>query len=319
MNPRGTKGTATCRVFLLAGLLLGQATTATGETLSLKHLFTVQEAARDESLERPASIAVDTLRGEVYLSDRMRKEILIYDEEGRFLQRIGKSSGIQIPFHIAVSPPGILVVGEQDLPELAVIEMGETRPLKIDLKTDLSPPLLSGGITVRSDGEIFVVERFGKSVFRIDRNAGSVDRFFSGTLPSSGECAFQDVTTTRDDRVIVLSSKGHAIHVLDKNGKELKRFGFHGSRPENFSFPTAVTLGPKGTIWIVDSFQHSIKVFDPDGSFLGEFGEMGTDEGKFFFPIDIAFGKGKRLVVLEKGVPRFQAFQLVDSNESENR
>ncbi len=308
----GHAGGPLVRAILLVGTFFVGSGTARGEALSIKHLFTVREAARDEGLERPASIAVDTLRGEVYVSDRMRKEILIYDEEGRFLQKIGGQSGIQIPSCLAVTPSGTLVVGEKTFPVLAFLEMGGNRPAKIDLKLDGSTDILSGGISVRSDDEIFLVERFGTRVIRVNRKTGSVERFFpvaAGTAPKGIE--FQDVIATPDRGVIGLSSKGRAVYILDERGEIVKRFGEHGSRAENVSFPTAAALGPKGAIWIVDSFQHSIKVFRQDGSFCGEFGEMGTDDGKFFFPIDIAFGKGSRFFVLEKGVPRFQAFQLL--------
>jgi DNA-binding beta-propeller fold protein YncE len=301
------------------GIVLLETTVAAGETPSLNHLFAVRDAARDESLVRPASIAVDTLQGEVYLSDRNRKEILIYSEEGYFLQRIGRDSGIQIPFHLAVNPTGDLIVSEQDLPEIVFLETSGTPKAKFELKIDNSTDFLSGGITVGSDGNVYLVERFGRNIVRIDRKTGGVEKFFSDTISSLGEIEFQDVVTTRDGKIIAVSSKGHAIHVLDDTGNVLKQFGTHGSKAKNFSFPTAAAIGPEGTIWVVDTFQHSIKVFHPDGSFYGEFGEMGTDEGKFFFPIDIAFGKGRKLFVLEKGIPRFQAFELQYPDEGEEK
>jgi streptogramin lyase len=213
---------------------------------------------------------------------------------------------------MAVDPGGYLVVGEQDLPDLWIIETTGRGARKLSLNVEPSGDILPGGLLVEPDGDIVIAERFGRDVVRLNRTSGTVEGILEGVGRFEEEFELQDIVRMPDGRSILISSKGYVVHVVDATGKTLHRFGLHGSRTDHFSFPVAAAIGPNGNLWIVDTFQHTLKVFALDGTFIGEILEMGSRPGQLFFPVDLAFGRDGRLYTLEKGVPRLQAFQLIE-------
>jgi sugar lactone lactonase YvrE len=291
-------------IFVSGGLIWAE------ETPALKLLFSIGEAERDEPLLKPGSIDVDTLRGEVYVTDRGNSEIYVYDETGRFLQRIRKDLKVNAPDELLVDRSGNLVVCEQDLPMLWLLDHQGSVIEEVQLKLDGSERFLPGGMCTDIGGAVLVVERFGDKVVRINKTDRSIEQWPVDLGKQENIIELQDILTLGDGKTILLSSKGYAVRILDREGVLVNKFGEHGSKRNEFSFPTAFALGPKGKLWIVDTFQHSVKVFNQDGSFFKEYGRMGSKPGKFFFPNDIAFGRGGKLYILEGGNARFQVFQV---------
>ncbi len=295
--------------FLLLFFIFVLSSRAAGDP-DLRYLFSVLEADRGVPLLRPGSIAVDTLKGEVYLTDRGRKAIFLYSESGRFLQEFGKEVGLHIPFYLLVDPSVHLVVGEQDRPVLWLLDLKGRVLDEIRLIDDDKEGILPGGISPGPGDNLYVASRYGNSVVKVNLTEKRVDDWYSYPEGQDDGIEIQDIIALEDGRVILLSSRGSVVHVLDGEGRPLVRFGRHGSTEDEFSFPSAFALGPDGKLWIIDTFQHSVKVFDLDGTFIGEFGEMGTEPGRLFFPVDLAFGRGGKLFILERGKARLQAFQL---------
>jgi len=299
---------------LLAGLFHVGPAQAAG-SLSIDLLFTIDRAEPDGRLLKPGGIDCDTLRGEIYLADRGRKEVLVYDEAGRFLRKIDRSSGIRIPFRLLVDPSGTLIVGEERESKLRYTDL-TGRPIgEESLIMDPDTGILPGGMAIGTGGDLLVVDRFGEGVWRINRMAGRPERFFDPAGRDDGKIELQDIALTREGKAIIISSKGYGVRVIDPAGIPMTRFGAHGSQPSDFSFPISVAIDRRGRLWVVDTFQHAVKVFLQDGTFVTELGGMGTEPGRFFFPVDITFGSDNRLYVLEKGVPRFQAFQVHEPDE----
>jgi hypothetical protein len=303
----------TCRrfsfEFLLLFFILIGSSRAIGDP-DHRLLFSVLEAGRGVTLIKPSSIAVDTLKGEVYLTDRGRRAIFLYNESGQFLQEFGKEIGLHIPYCLMVDPSLHLVAGEQDKPKLWLLDLKGRILDEISLISDDKEGILPGGVSPGPEDNLFVVNRYGNSVIKVNLAEKRVDNWYTHPENQDGGIELQDIITLEDRRVLLLSSRGSVVHVLDAEGRPLIKFGRHGSTEDEFSFPSAFAIGPRGKLWIIDTFQHSVKVFDLDGTFINEFGEMGTEPGELFFPIDIAFGRGGKLFILEKGKARLQAFQL---------
>ncbi len=277
---------------------------------ALKFLFSVDETGRYEKLQRPVSIGVDMVRSEIYIADAGERKIFLYDETGRFLQEMGRDLEPKAPYGLFVHDSGNLVVAEQDLPRLELLDHTGSVVGEVPLEPGESERFLPGGMCSDRSGMVYVCERFGDKVLRVDLSERRSERWPFDPGGQDDAVELQDILPLGDGKMMLLSSKGSVVRVVDGNGKVVRRFGMHGAKADEFSFPTAFALGREGRVWIVDTFQHSVKVFNQDGSFFKEYGRMGSEPGNFFFPNDIAFGKDGRLYVLDGGNRRLQAFQV---------
>jgi hypothetical protein len=310
-------------LILLLFILAGSGVTAGGGTgggSGWDFLFSVEEAEHDEPLLKPGAIAVDTIRNEVYISDRGRRQVIVYDQEGRYLHKLRLDRTLRIPFKLAVAGNGTLVIGEQDMPRIWSVGRDQVGMEPIDLKSSSRGRFSPGGMGFDSGGRLLVAGRFGRDVMRLDMDSRNTGLFYTFPKEENEGVALQDVVQgARGGETILISSRGYAVHVIGRDGRLVNHFGLHGSSAGKFSFPIAGAVGPRGKLWIVDTFQHAVKVYSEDGTFVKEYGEMGTEPGKLFFPLDIAFGSRGRLFILEKGIARFQAFKVPVTDRPNNK
>lgn len=180
-------------------------------------------------------------------------------------------------------------------------EFGWRTPVKQDGK-----PI---GLTVHTDGRIFVADTHYHRVLIYDDRGTLLDQF--GQL-GNGDGQFQLPTD------VAIDEEGF-IYVSEYNGNDrITRWSpdlvFVGqiSPPLidglDLKRPAGIDVDAEQTLWIADACNHRIIRLSREGQVLAVFGEMGAEPGQLRYPYDITVTPEQTLLVCEYGNNRLQWF-----------
>jgi DNA-binding beta-propeller fold protein YncE len=274
----------------------------------LRRTAVFKDEKGERALRSPLSLVRDEKSGDLVISSFESGEVVILDNNGLLLTRLGADAGLVTPYGVALDRAGRIYVGEVRTGHLKVFSPGGILTDEIDLSERLGRTVSPGRITLGKDDRIYVADLNGNEILVLTltgdfvRSIGKFD-YLQKAGPAGG------------GRVVGISAQGKAVRVFDEKGTLLRSFGDHGdSSDRNVSFPTGFAVDSRGRLWIADPFQHRLKVFSQDGEFLFNFGrlEETSESGGFFFPVDLCFGDRGELFVLEKGAERVQVFSVGD-------
>ena len=114
-------------------------------------------------LVRPSGLAVDSVRGLLYVADPGRHEVLVYDLDGRFIRAFGGRGGepgrFNFPTNVAVAPDGRLLVTDALNFRVQIFGVdGQVERVFGDLGDGLGDLARPKGIGLDSEGHVYVVE-----------------------------------------------------------------------------------------------------------------------------------------------------------------
>ena len=165
---------------------------------------------------------------------------------------------------------------------------------------------VSYGVSVNSDGNIFICEEDGLKVRDFEGNE-MIESTIQKTIDSL-ELEPVDVSIGLDDQIVLVA--GSQVVILNKEGKLIKSFGSFGDEDGQFFGPYGVDVDEEGRIVVADTENHRIQVFDNDGSFLRSFGSKGSHEGQFSGPSRVVVDRDGNLVISDSGNDRIQVFDI---------
>lgn len=262
-------------------------------------------------LRSPLAIARDAKGGELVVSSFEAGEVVLLDESGALIKRIGSQAGLVTPYGVAVDPAGRIYVSELRTGRLKVLSPGGILIDQIDLGSAMGRTVSPGRVTLGEGGLVYVADLAGNEILVLDGRGDLVRSL--GTFDY-----LQKAGPAGQRRIVGLSAMGTAVKLFSGEGALLRSFGEHGDEAEkNISFPTGFAVDGRGRLWIADAFQHRLKVFSMQGEFLFNVGrvEERAGDGGFLFPVDLCFGEEGELFVLEKGADRIQVFRVGDLQE----
>jgi len=241
-------------------------------------------------------------RSEFVVADALNDRVVFFDTLGNYLYDFKLGDDQHNPFGIAVNSADEIILSAMDSPELWIYD-GDGRYLD---KLALPDSVLPGRVEIDSVDNIFIVNRAGTGILKLDKTGTVLDRYETHSKPikPSGLCFKQN------GDLLMISIEGSAIVGFGQPGQVKYYHGEHGRRPEDFSHPTAALVDSHGILWVIDSFRHHIKRFDRDGKFIDFIGERGLNAGNFYFPVDLKMTDSGILGVLEKGSGRLQLFRV---------
>lgn len=242
-------GTRSIRVYRTSGAFLFSFNAISNETTST-------------TLLTPVHVAVDDA-GDVYVTDRMRHGIFVFDEDGNYERTIepnGDATFPWLPLSVRVDEQGAMYVG--DIPGTTVHRI----------------------IVLDEDSRITTM--FGRA--GLVRDAMSEPGVFSypnGIAVTPG---------TGDDR---------EIFVADSNNRRIQVFSLKGSfkrfiRTEGT--PRGIAIDSKKRLYVGDVLSHQVDVFTLEGERLGSFGTQGIGPGQFRYPEDVALDARGRIYVADR-------------------
>jgi len=201
------------------------------------------ELPRRSEFVEVAGVATDS-QDRVFVFNRGRVPVLIFDRDGRFASSWGES--------VFVRPHG-MTIGPDDA---------------VYITDDLDH-------TVRKftpDGELMMT--LGTSGHPSETGASSQD--FRTIERSAGPFHFPtNVALGADGSLYITDGYGNArVHKFSKDGQHLFSWGEPGTGPGQFRLPHGIAVGLDGTVVVADRENSRLQFFSPDGGFLKEWTEI---------------------------------------------
>jgi DNA-binding beta-propeller fold protein YncE len=285
--------------FILTALAVAfSAPPAPAAEIEPRHMFSIDGFYKDR-FDNISSVAVDGATGEVYVVDKGRGEILVYDKKGFPLFRFGKTSGVASPIDLVVKD-GLLYVSEEGKGYIQVFNyraenVGRVAPEGMEF----SP----GRLDMDEEGNIYAVNRATNECFRFDRENRFTNAIGRGLYSLTG-CA------AGGGRVYLITPffKGRAIHVYSPAGEHIMSFEALEGEGGTLGLPSSAKVDAGATLYLADALR-GIIVYGKDGKEIARFGELGAGKESLQFPTDIDLGSDGMIYIVDTGAKRISVFK----------
>ena len=227
-----------------------------------------------EVAQRPTGIAVNS-KGVIAVADFEGHCILIFDEKGKFVQKLGCHGNNDGQFD---RPVDVTFLNDD---EILVADGGNHRIQRFNVQTgtfvkcfgkkgtgdgEFESPI---SVCIRSEGHFVVVVEYNKlnRVQVLTMDGEPVWKFaYSGSerLDNPIGCV------SRENKFIVTHLYNNCVKVFDGSGKFLYKFGEKGNADGQFIQPWGLCIGKYGNVLVCDWGNHRIQQFTLEGTFTGK-------------------------------------------------
>lgn len=284
--------------------------------LRVEFLYAIEHTGgRGEKLRSPMDIHFDRKAQELYIADAGHGGIMVYDDNGMFIEKIPIDSPEGVPTMMALDATGRIYVGHNRSAKISVFDY-KGMPLEV---LDL-PGIIDGvGSTIRplylatnaQDGLVYALKSSGGLV-RIDpEGLAHEDISISGGEPDDMPHSIFGMSIDREGRFLFSDMRPYSIVRFDRNkGGSFYRFGDPGIIYGQIARPAGTTTDDAGHIFVTSTTRNKVLAYDRDGNFIEEFGGFGRTYGRFYMPSKIVSNGKDRLYVLGTPLERVQVFKV---------
>jgi DNA-binding beta-propeller fold protein YncE len=278
-------------------------------------------------LNQPRQVAVNTQTKDVYVVNARDHQIVVYSPTGtkKFAFGSGGKNDGQFsgdPRGIAITPDGSTVLVTDSLGRRIEAFNSSNGAFKFKFGSQgvgdskFTDPR---GLTVRSDGAVFVVDEWDYAVKQFQLNATNTgvtttfNRYFGTPAPLGGVNSPRGLVVDGSGRLVVVEWWNNRLQRFNADGTNPLAWGKRGTTavPGSINFAWDVALQPStGRLFVANRESDEIEVFDGNGAFVTRWGKVGTADGFFKFPQGVAFLPNGNLVVTDSGNNRVQVFSI---------
>lgn len=229
-------------------------------------------------------IDIGTVKGKIYISDRLHKKILIVDLVKNEFDHI-RDQGVG-----AIREPAGIWVSNDDVKYLA--DMGRKQILVFDSNNEFLTVYGETGqfekpVNVAVDGErIYVTDVAKNKILVVDKKSGKTIQEIGDVGREEGKFFKPSyITLDHEGNLYVTDSFNFRVQMFDSTGKFVKVIGFHGDSLGAFSRPKGLAIDKEKHLYVVDAAFENIQIFDVDAArLLLFFGGHGTGPGSMELP-----------------------------------
>ncbi|GFG29142.1 hypothetical protein Cfor_00212, partial [Coptotermes formosanus] len=232
----------------------------------------------------PHGIAFSKPLREVYVTDKWKHCVHVFNAEGTYLRQLGKKGHAEGHFE---SPEGITSgPGPNENDDQTFLYVCDTGNDRVQAST---APV-------------------------IDPRDGSVIRVLGIWDPQPGHSYkrtdFNQPTgiAVSKDRVVVSDFGNKRIKTYTLTGEKLSEFGSMGEERGQFRSPECVALDHLGFILVGDSGNARVQIFRPNGTLVRVFGGRGASPGKFAWVSGITVANNMDIIVTDSKNSSVQIF-----------
>jgi len=229
-----------------------------------RFLKSFNELSDGEKLGNPVQI---TIHGEeVWVTDRRRRSIEIFDLEGAHL-RTFEPEGEKLdwsPLSVGFTPDGGFVVtdvGDTNRHRVMYFSAEGSRTTTFGrthqanaLEEEPGSFFFPTGVAVADDGRVYGSDGNHRRVQVFDE-VGE----FKSFVDTSG--VPRGLTIDEKDRLYVVDAIAHSVDVYDLEGTRITQFGARGLGPGQFNYPNYLALDSRGKIFVSDRENDQVQVW----------------------------------------------------------
>jgi DNA-binding beta-propeller fold protein YncE len=218
----------------------------------------------DPSERSPTYVAIDRM-GTMYVSDRMRGTIDIYDVDGTYLGAFnpGDEETQWSPLGLTLDDSGDLYVTEVTSLKHRVMVFDASGKLKLEFGKEGKAEgefAFPNDVAVDSQGRIYVSDSNNYRVQIFDAQGRFLAELGSGGKEVVG---FPRGLAIEGNYLYVIDTFSHLIRVydLEQGGRQLFTFGQRGVGDGEFNFPNDLAIDAMGKLYITDRENNRIQVW----------------------------------------------------------
>lgn len=229
-------------------------------------------------LENPVGIATDQ-NGRVYVADRGRNSIIIYDAIGLYQSVINLRGITSQLAGLVTDPKGEFIY--------AVDRGGIDSQIHQVVK-----------MTIKGD----VVKRIGKR----GKELGELN------LP-------MDIALGADNRLYVLDTGNFRVQVFDVDGAVISSWGKAGDGLGLFGLPRSIALDRQNNVYVSDAQFGNVQIFNSNGELLMPLGRLSQQDvpGQFSLITGITVDSRNHLYVLDQYMKKMEVFKKLSQDEQQ--
>lgn len=291
---------------LVFEMTLVSSTQVTADEGSAWRAMITGEVERGEGFGKPFDVSV--CRGTVYVSDTVRRRVLVFDFPARRFYIIGEegAGALYKPLGIATDAQCRLYVADASLHRVMVYTKSGSFVGAIggpDWFHNLSH------VTVTADGSrLYIVDTGGidtqdHRVRVFDGLSGEHLRDIGTRGTAEGEFNLpRDVELAPDGKLYIVDGGNFRVQVFEDDGTFVRTFGSIGSRYGQFSRPKGIALDPAGNIYVSDTAFGNFQIFNSQGQLLMFVGGRSNEPGpaRYTLPAGIDVDEDGRVYFVDQ-------------------
>lgn len=217
-----------------------------------------------DGLGEPVALALDDKTGDLYVVDHARGEVVKRDgKTGKVTTLAGKADGLREPHDCALDRHGGLLVADVAAGKLWRLEL-KTGEMTVWRDGFRGPRALAVG---RRDGTVYVCEREGNQVQRIDGKTGVMTRLAgTGAKGYDGDGGPARAATFNGPKGLGLDAREN-VYVVDTENNAIRRIDgkthIITTVASGLKRPHGVTIGPDGVLYIADTENNCVRRVRP--------------------------------------------------------
>ncbi len=192
-------------------------------------------------LVKPINIAIDT-RGNKYIADAGRKEIVVFDSHDNFVRTFGSGS-LERPVDVAINGDKIFVC-DSKASRILVFNRATYKLLDGFGAKGIEPGQFAfpTNIALDADGNVYVSDTINGRIQKLDDKGKHLMTYGRlGDMP--GEFARpKGLAVDREGRLYVVDSAFENVQIFDSQGRLLLNFGEAGNLPGRLNLPAQVVV-----------------------------------------------------------------------------
>jgi len=268
-----------------------------------------------DGLGKPYGVAAH--RGRVYVTDTVKRAIVMFDVPGKEFKLIGTEGPgkLRKPIGIAVAKSGNIYVADNSARRAVVFDRDGNFLRAFGGRDLLIRP---SGIAVSPDEtRAYVIDTGGigtqkHHLYIFDAQTGEHLKTIGtrGREEGNFNLALQ-VTTTPDGSVYVTDSGNFRVQAFDRDGNFKLAFGSVGRKSGQFSRPKGIASDKDGHIYVADAAFGNFQIFDGEGRLLMFIGDRSQipGPGRYMLPAGIGVDEDGRVYIVDQFFRKVDVFR----------
>ena len=229
--------------------------------LSRRSHVSISGFGKKESERFLAPVGVAWADGDLLVSDAGRREVLRFDDQGRFLGRFGEGH-LERPVGVVHLPGRDRIVVVDGGGHHLDVFSGSGEWIETIGRRGTGPGEFNFPTHITADGSHLIVADSGN--FRVQRI--ELDGTVVGIIGEKGDAAGdfalpKGVALDSEGHLYVVDAQFENVQIFDRTGQLLLAFGSEGDGPGQFALPAGLTIDAQDRIWIADTGNRRIQVF----------------------------------------------------------